>query len=129
MFFDGTTPGIKKDIQEGMRLRLKAPKIGCPIAQRNLGADYERGELFKKDMVKAVFWYKKSADQAYDSALYELGRLYMFGVGVPKDLKVAKEYFEKAAELKNEKAQLALKQLQEQSQTQSPQKAAKPAHK
>lgn len=127
MFFEGTTPGIKKDIQEGMRLRLKAAKLGCPIAQCNLGADYERGELFKKDMVKAVFWYKKSADQAYDGALYQLGQLYMFGVGVPKDLKIARSYFEKAVALKNEEAQLRLKQLQEESRAQSPLKAARTA--
>lgn len=127
MYFDGTTPGIKRDLKEGMRLRLKAAELGCPIAQCNLGADYERGEHFEKDMSKAVYWYKKSANQDYDLALYQVGQLYMFGIGVPQDLKIARTYLVKAAELKNEKAQLRLKQLQEGSPAQSPLKAAKPA--
>lgn len=129
MYFEGTTPGITKNIKEGMRLQMKAAELGCPIAQCNLGSEFERGEFYQKDMNKAVYWYQKSAEQDYDRALYQLGQLYMFGVGVPKDLKVAKTYFEKAAELKNEQAQLALKQLQEESQTQLPSKAAKPSDK
>jgi uncharacterized protein len=129
MYFEGTTPGITKNIKEGMRLQMKAAELGCPIAQCNLGSEFERGEFYQKDMNKAVYWYQKSAEQDYDRALYQLGQLYMFGVGVPNDLKVAKTYFEKAAELKNEQAQLALKQLQEESQTQLPSKAAKPSDK
>lgn len=129
MYFDGTTPGINKNTKEGYRLRIKAADLGCPVAQHNLGVDYELGRHFTKDMNKAVTWYKKSANQDNDLALYELGRLYMFGIGVPKDLKIAKNYFEKAASLKNEEAQARLEQLQNEPQEKPQVKTPKTAKK
>ena len=45
----------------------------------------------------AIEWYRKSAEQNYEYALYNLGGMYRDGRGVFKDEKTAFNYFEKAA--------------------------------
>ena len=64
-----------------------------------LGVYFEKGcRTFSKDNKRAVFWHKKAAEQGHMQAQYELGLLYMKGVGVGKNEKMACYWFEKAAE-------------------------------
>ena len=53
----------------------KAANLGNCDAQYNLALIYEYGEVIKKDINKAIYWYKKSADQGYEDAHYELKSL------------------------------------------------------
>ena len=54
--------------------------------QYNLAIAYYRGIGVKKDMVKAVNWFQKAAEQGYADAEYILAAAYQNGRGdLPKD--------------------------------------------
>ena len=55
-------------------------------------------EALTKDLAKAVEWYRKSAEQGWARAQYDLGRCYHKEQGVARDLKKAMEWYLKAAE-------------------------------
>lgn len=60
---------------------------GCDEAYYYAGCIYEAGgNGVEKDLAKAIFYYEKST-QEYGSVegCLALGRLYYFGIGVPKD--------------------------------------------
>jgi TPR repeat protein len=59
----------------------------------------ERGEGgIKQDYAKAVQWYQKAVEQEYPDAQYNLGGLYLRGLGVKKDVTKAAKYFTAAAD-------------------------------
>ena len=45
----------------------------------------------------AAAWYRKAAEKNYAKAMYNLGAVYRFGQGVPKDEATAAEWLLKAA--------------------------------
>jgi TPR repeat protein len=103
MYFDSTADGIAKNTGEAIRLRMKGAKEGCPFAQQSLARDYEQGRYVKKDMSKAVYWYKKSAEEDADKwVAFHLGELYEKGKGVPRNKKLAIAYYKRAAALGDE---------------------------
>ena len=57
------------------------PRKGMPKAQYKLGYDYHFNFGVKKDDVKAVEWWRKSAEQGYAPAQVYLGSAYDEGVG------------------------------------------------
>ncbi|MDE6029515.1 MAG: hypothetical protein K2F90_04260 [Clostridiales bacterium] len=62
---------------------------------------------YKPDKIKtAVKFMKKSADGGYSAALFNLGYYYEVGAYLPKDLKKAKSYYERAVEAGDEDAAL-----------------------
>ncbi|WP_108812263.1 tetratricopeptide repeat protein [Sphingorhabdus sp. Alg231-15] len=71
--------------------------FGQAEAQSLLGEAYEFGEGVKLDYRKALFWYKKSADQGHDRAQANIGAMYQRGDGVEADLDVARQWSELAA--------------------------------
>ena len=52
----------------------------------------------EKDVVEAVKWFRKAADQNNAEAQWELGVCYYYGNGVEKDEVEAVKWFRKAAE-------------------------------
>ena len=50
-----------------------------------------------KDMVAAIQWYRKAADQGYDRAQYNLGEACMSGTGTPQDPGQAVQWWRRAA--------------------------------
>ena len=66
---------------------------------------YELGRGISQDYVKAVEWCRKSAEQGYVYAQYNLGRMYEIGRGVWPNSAKAVEWYQKAAEQGNSKAQ------------------------
>lgn len=103
MYFDGTADGIAKNTSEAIRLRMKGAKEGCPFAQQSLARDYEKGKYVKRDISKAIYWYKKSVDQDADKwVAFHLGELYEGGKGVPRNKKLAIAYYKRAAALGDE---------------------------
>ena len=51
-------------------------------------------------MRKAVYWYKKSADQGNPISQYQLAVIYENGDGVPKNLEKSRYYYEQASKSK-----------------------------
>jgi hypothetical protein len=47
---------------------------------------YASGRGVTKNEAEAVKWYRKSADQGFANAQYNLGVCHEYGTGVPKDL-------------------------------------------
>lgn len=71
-----------------------------------------RGGL-PKDATEAVKWFRKSAEQGYTDAQYNLGYLYQQGAkGIPKDLEQAKSWYGKAAEQGDTDAKKRLQELE-----------------
>ena len=66
-------------------------------AQYKLGVCYAHGEGVAKDLMQAVFWYRKAADQGLALAQYNLGLCYARGEGVTMDLVQAAMWYRKAA--------------------------------
>lgn len=74
-----------------------------------LGVFYEKAYGVKKDIKKAVFYYKEAYNLSKSkSAAYNLGLIYHYGKGnIKKDFKLAKHWYSKSS-LKEAKKQLAL---------------------
>src|SRR5437660_11569711 len=72
-------------------------EAGDPAAQYLLGMHYAFG-IEKDDLTQSVYWFRKSAAQAYSEAEYRLGQAYASGRGVRDDSKAAFYWYRKAAE-------------------------------
>lgn len=78
---------------------LEAANNGDAVAQHNLGCRYHKeGNGVAKDMVEAVKWLRKAAEQGLPQAQGALGVCYRDGDGVEKDYALAAMWFRKAAE-------------------------------
>ena len=62
---------------------------GDADAQYELSGLYAEGEGVEQNLVEAVKWYHKAAEQGHDSAQYKVGLSYQNGVGVSKSDKEA----------------------------------------
>ncbi len=87
-----------KDLDDGYREELfhklqVCAKYGDKRCQNVLGIWYQKGIGMEIDYILAFKWYKKSSEQGYASASFNLGNLYQKGNGVEKDLKKAFELF------------------------------------
>ncbi len=69
-------------------------------AQYRLGVLYEYGiDDVNQDFAKSLEWYTKAAEFDNADAINAIGYFYLNGCGVDVDLKLAEEYFSRAAEL------------------------------
>ena len=65
---------------------------------------YYKGEGTSIDYEKAIYWFRKAADQNFGLALFAMGQCYDLGRGVKQDLSEAFHWYEKAA---NQKVNIA----------------------
>jgi len=63
------------------------------------------------DYAQAAHWYRRAADFGNADAMYNLGRMYENGQGVPKDATLAKALYVEADGLGNAEAKDSLKRL------------------
>jgi len=71
-----TGEGIQKDMEKAIPLMQQCAQEGYPLAQYQLGLMYHNGEVTgKKDISKAIFWYKKAAAQGHAKAITALKSL------------------------------------------------------
>ena len=78
---------------------------GSAYAKHNLGYSYQFGENdLKQSYSNAFYWYLRAANQELDSSLYNLARMYEFGLGIQSSHVMAKSLYEKAADQGNERA-------------------------
>ncbi len=96
-FAAGVAAYDAKDYASAFKEWLPLAKDGDPAAQRNVGHLYRRGLGVKKDLLKAVEWYRLAADQGFDRAQANLAYMYLNGDGVDRDFSQAAELFYLAA--------------------------------
>ncbi len=88
----------KIDQRPLQEVKAKA-KAGDAESQVQLGLRYDQGEGgVAKDLVEAAKWFRKSAEQNYAKAQYNLGVCYDNGQAVAKDQAEAAKWYRKAAE-------------------------------
>lgn len=75
----------------------KTEESSNPNAQYLLGMKYDTGEGGMHNPQKAMFWYRKSAEQGHGPAQYWLASHYLTGDGVPKDGILAYVWFSVSA--------------------------------
>jgi TPR repeat protein len=89
--------GMKTDYDSAFYWIQKAAQTGDPASMCSLGWFYEHGRGTDQDFAKAFYWYKKSAEKNYAAAECDVGFYYEYGYQVvPKDLKQAEYWFERA---------------------------------
>jgi TPR repeat protein len=74
-----------------------AAELGHVNAQYYTGLMYANGEGTKQDYREAAKWYHKAAANNQPDALLQLARLYVVGLGVERDSRMAIQLFERAA--------------------------------
>ncbi|CAG8666632.1 27242_t:CDS:10, partial [Dentiscutata erythropus] len=88
--------GTKKDLNKAIEWYQKACR-GCARSNNVLGNWYEHGIIVEKCEEKAFEHYRKSADYNNPLGQFNLARCYEEGIGVIKNLRLAKHWYEKAA--------------------------------
>lgn len=70
-----------------------------PRAQYQIGEMFYEGDGVDKDYEKSIYWLKKAAASNNADALALLGKVYEKGYTLPKDEKVAIDYYKKSIQL------------------------------
>ena len=79
----------------------------------SVDAVYGTGKQYlKTDIQKAISMFELAAEQGNSYAEYQLGKIYCFGQGVPKDLEVGKEWLKASASRGNAYASALLEKVQ-----------------
>ena len=63
----------------------------------NMATFYIEGHGFQKDLAKGAEYLTQAAQQGLPAALFNLGRMYQLGKGVPQDNQEAKRLFRQAS--------------------------------
>jgi len=79
-----------------------------PKIQTRLGNSYKTGTGVSRNYKKAVYWYRKAAEQGFAVAQNNLAVMYEEGLGVQKDESEAAKWYRRAAEQNDPKAQHSL---------------------
>lgn len=70
-------------------------------------------QYLKTDIQKAIAMFELAAEQGNSYAEYQLGKIYCFGQGVPRDLKAGTEWLKSSASHGNEYASALLEKVQQ----------------
>ncbi|MCB1657204.1 MAG: SEL1-like repeat protein [Pseudomonadales bacterium] len=110
-FFKKMSNNKQMDIARVLEIIKGFAESGYAAPQMLYGTLYEFGQGVPRDYVKAVYWYRKSAEQGNVLAIKYLADMYEYGKGVRKDIKEAIRLYKIAAESGNPEAQAALTRL------------------
>ena len=107
--------GVERDFEKAFEWFRKAADSGDTYAKLKLAECYKRGAGCEKDYAAAMALYRQVAgDKSMkrysfaDEAEYEIGNMYLKGLGVEVDLRKAYDYFKRAAAHDNRAAENAL---------------------
>lgn len=107
--------GVERDFDKAFEWFRKAADSGDTSAKLKLAECYKRGAGCERDYVAAMALYQQVAGERSmkryffaDVAEYELGNMYLKGLGVEVDLRKAYDYFKRAASHDNRAAENAL---------------------
>ena len=112
-YLDGE--GVQKDFDKAFEWFRKAADSGDTSAKLKLAECYKRGAGCQRDYAAAMALYQQVAGEKSmkrysfaDVAEYEIGNMYLKGLGVEVDLRKAYDYFKRAAAHDNRAAENAL---------------------
>lgn len=91
--------GREENLEKSIGLLEKSASKNYIPAMVRLGNLFYDGEIVDLDYVKAFKWYSEAASRQSAGGYFGLGLLYGQGLGVNKDLDLAKSYFEDAVNL------------------------------
>lgn len=107
--------GVERDFDKAFEWYQKASNSGDTYAKLKLAECYKRGAGCQRDYAAAMALYQQVADHknlkrysCVDVAEYEIGNMYLKGLGVEVDLRKAYDYFKLAASHDNRAAENAL---------------------
>lgn len=88
------------DYKEAMRLFRIAADRGSAEAMGNVGWLYDIGKgVDHVDCLAAMQWYQQAVINGNATANWNVGRIYETGCGVKQDLKAARDWYQRAADL------------------------------
>ncbi|MCM1071942.1 MAG: hypothetical protein NC301_09095 [Bacteroides sp.] len=112
-YLDGE--GVERDFDKAFEWFRKGADSGDTYAKLKLAECYKRGAGCERDYAAAMALYQQLAsdksmkrDSFADVAEYEIGNMYLKGLGVEVDLRKAYDYFKRAAARDNRAAENAL---------------------
>jgi TPR repeat protein len=88
--------GVRKNVKRAIKLLEASSKQDCCLSMTKLGDLYYTGTSVELDYAEALRWYSEAASHEFANGYFGLGLLYGQGLGVAKDLVLAKSCFEKA---------------------------------
>lgn len=107
--------GVERDFDKAFEWLHKAAESGDTYAKLKLAECYKRGAGCERDYAAAMALYQQVAGEksmkrysCVDVAEYEIGNMYLKGLGVEVDLHKAYDYFKRAASHDNRAAENAL---------------------
>jgi len=96
-FFRETDNGLKElNYPEIFTKLLHKAENGNVEAQYQVAENFDTGALIPRDLTKALFWYRKAADNKDRDAQYILGYFYCRGIAVTKDIQIANQWLAKS---------------------------------
>jgi len=108
---DKDLPEAESDDSDAIETLRKQVEQGDAKAMVELARSLEDGSHLEETAIEQASLFKRASDLGNRDGAYELGFRYFWGRGVRKDLKTAKEYFQKAARLGHPEAKAALEGL------------------
>lgn len=112
-YLDGE--GVERDFDKAFEWFRKAADSGDTYAKLKLAECYKRGTGCERNYAAAMALYQQIAGEksikrysCADVAEYEIGNMYLKGLGVEVDLRKAYDYFKRAAARDNRAAENAL---------------------
>lgn len=87
--------GVPMDLSEAIKWYTMAAEQGSPLpgVQNDLGLFYMTGKGIPVNTEKAVYWFTKAVEHNEIPAFANLGRCYLMGIGVNKDIAEALKFF------------------------------------
>ncbi len=96
-------------VNEALHILAPIAVKGSVRACRTMGEVYYKGYGVAQNFQAAYAWLKISAAQDDPESLFLVGTMYQFGMGVKRDMVLARQFFERAVALGHSKAADSLK--------------------
>ena len=101
------------DIARASQVILLAGATDSKLAQFRLARELFSGKVMQRNIKASFEIIKRLAEDFYPEAVCDLAQFYEYGLGVPKDKKVALKLYEKAFELGSVRASKHINRLKE----------------
>jgi len=95
---------INTNYKEAARLFIKSADLGLPVAQYMAGYCYYNAIGVEVNKTIAIGYYATSCKNNYAEAQYALGKIYLEGIAVEKNIPLARELLEQASSQGNQQA-------------------------
>lgn len=101
------------DSAKAAQVLLLASSTDSKYAQFILARELFNGRVLRRDLKKSYTIMKSLANTLYPDAICDLAQFYEYGIGVPKDKKIAVKLYEKAFELGVDRATKHINRIKE----------------